>query len=42
MPRLRTAGEINGLKTYNALKTAATAAFMQLPPDELDSLTRNL
>jgi hypothetical protein len=39
---LRTAGEIDGLQTYSALKVAAAAAFVQLPPDELDSLTRNL
>jgi hypothetical protein len=42
LAHLRTAGDINGLQTYNALKTAATAAFVQLPPDELDSLTRSL
>ncbi len=39
---LRIAGEIDGLQTYAALKTAAEAAFMQLPPDERNSLTRNL
>jgi hypothetical protein len=39
---LRTTGEIDGLQTYHALKTAATAAFVRLAPDELDSLTRNL
>jgi hypothetical protein len=42
MARLRTVGEIDGLQTYGALKTAAAAAFVQLPPDELNSLTRNL
>jgi|HubBroStandDraft_1064217.scaffolds.fasta_scaffold381494_1 hypothetical protein len=42
LAHLRTAGDINGLQTYNALKTAAAAAFVQLPPDELDSLTRSL
>jgi hypothetical protein len=42
LAHLRTAGEIDGLQTYSALKTAAAAAFVQLPPDELDSLTRNL
>jgi hypothetical protein len=42
LAHLRTAGDIDGLQTYNALKTAAAAAFVQLPPDELDSLTRNL
>ncbi|MGA6982661.1 MAG: hypothetical protein WCC95_17115 [Candidatus Sulfotelmatobacter sp.] len=39
---LRTAGEIDGLETYTALKSAATAVFVQFPPDILDSLTRNL
>jgi hypothetical protein len=42
LPHLRTACEIDGLQTYSAMKTAAAAAFVQLPPDELDSLTRNL
>jgi hypothetical protein len=42
LAHLRTAGEIDGLQTYGALKTAAAAAFMKLPPDELASLTRNL
>jgi hypothetical protein len=42
LPHLRTAGDIDGLQTYSALKTAAAAAFVQLPPDELESLTRNL
>jgi hypothetical protein len=42
LARMRTAGELDGLQTYSALKTAATAAFVRLPPDELDSLTRNL
>jgi hypothetical protein len=42
LSRLRTTGEINGLETYSALKTAATAAFVQLPPEEFDSLTRSL
>jgi hypothetical protein len=42
LARLRTAGDINGLKTYDALKTAAAAAFMLLHPDEVESLTRNL
>jgi hypothetical protein len=39
---LRTAGEIDGVQTYTALKVTAAAAFVELPPDELDSLTRNL
>jgi hypothetical protein len=42
LAHLRTAGEIDGLQTYNALKNAAAAVFVKLPPDELDSLTRNL
>ncbi len=42
LAHLRTTGEIDGLATYSALKTAATAAFVRLPPDELDSLTRSL
>jgi hypothetical protein len=42
LAHLRMAGDIDGLQTYNALKSAAAAAFVQLPPDELDSLTRNL
>ncbi|MGA2413219.1 MAG: hypothetical protein ABSF59_02160 [Candidatus Sulfotelmatobacter sp.] len=39
---LRTAGEIDGLQTYNALKAAAAGAFVQLPLDQQDSLTRSL
>jgi hypothetical protein len=42
LAHLRTAGDIDGLKTYHALKTAAAAAFVRLPPDEFDSLTRSL
>ncbi len=42
LAQLRTAGEIDGLRSYSALKDAAAAAFVQLPPDELDTLTRNL
>jgi hypothetical protein len=42
LAHLRTAGEIDGLQTYSALKTAAAAAFVQLPPDIQDSLTRSL
>jgi len=42
LAHLRMAGDIDGLRTYNALKTAAAAAFVQLTPDELDSLTRSL
>jgi hypothetical protein len=39
---LRTAGEIDGLQTYSALRTAATAAFVHLPAEARESLTRNL
>jgi hypothetical protein len=39
---LRTAGEIDGLQTYCALRTAATAAFVHLPAEARESLTRNL
>ena len=42
LSHLRTAGDIDGLQTYTALKTAAAAAFVQLQPEELDSLTRSL
>jgi hypothetical protein len=42
LPHLRTACEIDGIQTYSALKIAAAAAFVQLPPEELASLTRNL
>jgi hypothetical protein len=42
LAHLRTAGDINGLQTYNALKLAANEAFLRLPQDELDSLTRSL
>jgi len=42
LAHLRTAGDIDGLQTYNALKIAAAAAFVELPPDELESLTRSL
>lgn len=42
LPHLRTACEIDGLQTYSALKSAATAAFVRLPPEEMDSLTRSL
>jgi hypothetical protein len=42
LAHLRTTSEIDGLQTYTALKSAATAVFVQFPPDILDSLTRNL
>ncbi|MFZ0320672.1 MAG: hypothetical protein WAL56_16225 [Candidatus Sulfotelmatobacter sp.] len=42
LAHLRTIGDIDGLETYGALKTAAAAAFVKLPQDAIDSLTRNL
>jgi hypothetical protein len=42
LPHLRTTCEIDGLQTYSALKSAATAAFVRLAPEEMDSLTRSL
>jgi hypothetical protein len=42
LPHLRTVCEIDGLQAYGALKSAATAAFVRLPPEEMDSLTRSL
>jgi len=42
MPHLRKAAHVDGLKTYDALKTAAEAAFLHLPPTDLETLTRNL
>jgi hypothetical protein len=42
LPHLRTACEIDGLQTYGDLKCAATAAFVRLPQEEIESLTRNL
>jgi hypothetical protein len=42
LAHLRTTGEIDGLQTYSALKSAAKAVFVQFPPDILDALTRNL
>jgi hypothetical protein len=42
LAHLRMAGDIDGLITYHALKSAAAAVFVQLPPEELDSLTRSL
>ncbi len=42
LAHLRTAGEIDGLASYGALKTAAANAFIGLPPDEFASLTRSL
>jgi hypothetical protein len=42
LARLRTAADLDGPKTYDELKTAAAAAFIQLQPGEIDALTRNL
>ncbi len=42
LAHMRTAGDIDGLQTYYALRTAATAAFVHLPAEARDSLMRNL
>jgi hypothetical protein len=42
LAQLRKAGDVDGPKTYDDLKTAATAAFMQFQPAELQTLSRNL
>jgi hypothetical protein len=42
MPRLRRAGNLDGLQIYNALRAVAAAAFVHLQPGELEALTRNL
>lgn len=42
LANFRTAGEINGLHSYATLKATAANAFMTLPPDELEKMTRNL
>jgi hypothetical protein len=42
MPRLRTAGDLDGLQTYDALKAAAAATFAYLQPSERETLTRSL
>jgi len=42
MPRLRKAGDLDGLQSYHALKVAAAAAFLHLGPGELEMLTQNL
>ena len=39
---LRTVGDLDGLNSYHALKTATAAAFIELPAAELDALTRSL
>jgi len=42
LARLRKAGDLDGPKAYEELKTAAAEAFAQLKPNELEALTRNL
>jgi hypothetical protein len=42
LAQLRVAGDLDGPKTYDELKAAATAAFGQFQPSELPILTRNL
>jgi hypothetical protein len=42
LAELRTVGEINGLHCYAALKGTAEAAFVALPLDEREKMTRNL
>jgi hypothetical protein len=42
LARLRIAADLDGPKTYDQLKAAAAAAFVQLQPGEVEALTRNL
>jgi hypothetical protein len=42
LARLRKAADLDGPRAYDELKTAATAAFAQLHPEEIEALTRNL
>jgi hypothetical protein len=42
LANFRTVGEINGLHSYASLKATAAAAFMTLPPEELEKMARNL
>jgi hypothetical protein len=42
LAHLRKAGDLDGPETYDHLKTAAAAAFVQLQPADLQTLTRNL
>ncbi|MGD0568110.1 MAG: hypothetical protein ABSA78_06865 [Candidatus Sulfotelmatobacter sp.] len=42
LPRMRKVADLDGPKTYDELRTAAAAAFMQLQPGDLEGLTRNL
>ena len=39
---LRKAADVDGVKAYDELRTAAAEAFARLRPDELDALTRGL
>jgi hypothetical protein len=42
LARLRKAATVDGLRAYEAMKTAAAEAFAKLQPTELDALARNL
>lgn len=42
LAQLRKAGDVDGPKTYDDLKAAAAAAFVQFQPADLQTLTRNL
>ncbi len=42
LSHLRKAGDLDGPKTYNALKNAAAAAFVEFQPGDLPVLTRNM
>ncbi|HEY4903288.1 MAG TPA: hypothetical protein VIH89_07450 [Candidatus Sulfotelmatobacter sp.] len=42
LAQLRKAGDVDGPKTYDDLKAAAAAAFVQFQPADVQTLTRNL
>jgi hypothetical protein len=42
LPQLRKTAQVDGLRTYDALKNAAAAAFIHLQPCDLATLTKNL
>jgi hypothetical protein len=42
LAQLRIAGEVDGPKSYDELKAAATAAFDRLQPADLPVLVRNM
>ncbi|MGA8430337.1 MAG: hypothetical protein WB729_10985 [Candidatus Sulfotelmatobacter sp.] len=42
LAQLRKAGDVDGPRTYDDLKAAAAAAFVQFQPADLQALTRNL